>query len=135
MSIIALAIDRFEAYRAQSEDAAARIMAHVAAAVRGTAADIGAIAAVYRSGTIVIIAPDAPLKKAVALGESLRSAVARLPVFNPESVAKGHVTASLSVVTGRPGTWSDGAHLLMRALSAVPHVSAAGGNRVVPAYL
>jgi sigma-B regulation protein RsbU (phosphoserine phosphatase) len=134
-SIIALSVDRIDAYRSQGEDVVSRIMAQVADAVRGTAGDIGAVAAAYRSGIIVVIAPDAGSKKAVALGEALRASVSRLRILNSEAIAQDHVTASISVVTGRLGDWSDRVHLLTRAISSVPQVSASGGNRVVPAHV
>lgn len=133
-SVIALAIDRLDAYRSQGERVAANIMTRVARAVRATAATVGVIAAAYRDGTIVLVVPDLRSKPALALAESLRVAVSRLGIANPEAIAADHVTASVAVVTGRVNRWMDRVHLLTQAISAVPRVAAAGGNRVVPEY-
>jgi PleD family two-component response regulator len=99
--------------------------------VRRTAADVGVVAAAYRSGVIVLVVPELRSKPAKDLGEALRASVSRLAIDNAESIASDHVTASVAVVTGRADGWIDRAHLLTRAVLAVPQVSAAGGNRVV----
>jgi PleD family two-component response regulator len=131
-SVIALTVDRLDAYRSsQGEAAVAGIMAQVARAVRRTAADVGVVAAAYRSGVIVLVVPELRSKPAKDLGEALRASVSRLAIDNAESIASDHVTASVAVVTGRADGWIDRAHLLTRAVLAVPQVSAAGGNRVV----
>ena len=83
---------------------------------------------------IVLVVPELQSKPALELGEALRAAVSRLGIANPESIAADHVTASVAVVTGRVKRWIDRVHLLTRAISAVPRVAAAGGNRVVPEY-
>jgi PleD family two-component response regulator len=80
---------------------------------------------------IVLIVPELRARAASALGEALRVAVSGLAIRNAESVVADHVTASVAVVTGRVDGWIDRAHLLTRAVLAVPGVSAAGGNRVV----
>jgi PleD family two-component response regulator len=134
-SVIALRIDRLDAYRAtQGDAAAAGIMARVARAVRATAATVGVVAAAYRDGVIVLVVPELRQKPALELGEALRASVSKLGILNPESIAANHVTASVSVVTGRVNRWIDRVHLLTRAISAVPRVAAAGGDRVVPEY-
>jgi phosphoserine phosphatase RsbU/P len=131
-SVIALAIDRLDAYRSTQGDAmAAGIVAKVAHAVRATAATVGVVAAAYRDGMIVLVVPELQSKRALDLGEALRAAVSRLVISNPESIGANHVTASVAVVTGRVKRWIDRVHLLTRAMSAVPRASAAGGNRVV----
>ena len=132
-SVIALAVDRLDAYRTtQGEAAAAGIVAQVARAVRATAATVGVVAAAYRSGVIVLIVPELRSKAALELAEALRASISNLAIANPESIAANHVTASVAVVTGRVNRWIDRVHLLTRAILAVPRVSAAGGNRVVP---
>lgn len=133
-SVIALAIDRLDSYRAQGEGVAASIITRVARAVRATAATVGVVAAAYRDGTIVLIVPELGSKSALALGEALRASVSRLGIANPEAIAANHVTASVAVVTGRVNRWIDRVHLLTQAIGAVPRVAAAGGNRVVPEY-
>jgi len=134
-SIIALAIDRIDACRAAQGDAVAGdIVAKVARAVRATAAAVGVIAAVYRSGTIVLIAPETGSKPALKLAEALRVSVSDLRIPNPESIAANHVTASVAVVTGKTSRGSDRLRLLTRAISTVPKATAAGGNRVMPEF-
>jgi PleD family two-component response regulator len=83
---------------------------------------------------IVLVVPELQSKPALELGESLRASIFELGLANPESIAADHVTASVVVVTGRVKRWIDRVHLLTQAISAVPRVAAAGGNRVVPAY-
>jgi diguanylate cyclase (GGDEF)-like protein len=134
-SIIALAIDRIDACRAAQGDAVAGdIVAKVARVVRTTAATVGVIAAVYRGGVIVLIVPETGSKPALKLAEALRAAVSDLKIPNPESIAANHVTASVAVVTGRTSRGGDRLHLLTRAISTVPKVTAAGGNRVMPEF-
>jgi GGDEF domain-containing protein len=134
-SVIALAIDRLDSYRSTQGDAmAASIVAKVARAVRATAATVGVVAAAYRDGMIVLVVPELQSKPALALGEALRAAISRLAISNPESIGANHVTASVVVVTGRVKRWIDRVHLLTRAMSTVPRIAAAGGNRVVPEY-
>jgi PleD family two-component response regulator len=135
ISIIALAIDRIEACRATQGDAtAAAIVAEVARAVRATAAKVGVIGAVYRGGTIVLIAPEMKSEPALKLGEALRAAVSGLRLANPESIAANHVTVSVAVVTGRTHRNGDRIHLLTRAISAVSRISVTGGNCVMPEF-
>jgi PleD family two-component response regulator len=132
-SIIALAIDRIDACRAaQGEARAAAIVTRVARAIRATAATVGVIAAVYRGGVIVLIAPDMKSEAASRLGEALRASISALRLANSESIAANHVTASVAVVTGRARRNGERLHLLTRAISGVSKIAAAGGNRVVP---
>jgi PleD family two-component response regulator len=134
-SIIALAIDRIDAYRStQGDMVAASIMTKVARAVRATAATVGVIAAAYRDGVIVLVAPEMESEPALKLGEALRTSVANLRVDNPESIAANHVTVSVVVVTGKASRNSERLELLTRAISSVSRVAAAGGNRVVPEF-
>jgi PleD family two-component response regulator len=134
-SVIAIAIDRLDAYRsAQGDTVVAAIKAQVARAVRATAATVGVVAAAYRDGMIVLVVPELQSKPALELGEALRAAIFQLGLRNAESVVADHVTASVVVVTGRVKRWIDRVHLLTQAIAAVPRVAAAGGNRVVPAY-
>jgi phosphoserine phosphatase RsbU/P len=132
-SIIALAIDRLDACRtARGETVAAGIVANVARAVRATVANVGVVAAAYRGEIIVLIAHEMKSEVAVKLGETLRAAISGLRLANPESIAANHVTASITVVTGRAAPGIDRVRLLTRALSALQKTVAAGGDRVVP---
>jgi PleD family two-component response regulator len=134
-SIIALAIDRIDACRAaQGDEAAAAIVRQVIRAVRMTAATVGVIAAVYRGGVIVLLAPEMESAPALKLAETLRASVSNLRIANPESIAANHVTVSVAVVTGRANRAGDRLHLLTRAILAVPEVTATGGNRVMPQF-
>lgn len=134
-SVIALTIDRLDAVRSTRGDmAVAGIMARVARAVRAISANVGVVAAAYRDGVIVLVVPELPSKAAVQLGEALRASVSKLRLSNPEAISASHVTASVAVVTGMVSRGIDSVHLLTRALSAIPKVVAAGGNRVVPEY-
>src|ERR1700682_4224627 len=72
ISVIALELDRFDAYRlAHGEDASQDMLAQVARAVRGLAATIGVIPAAYRNGTIILVAPELDAISARQLGETL----------------------------------------------------------------
>ena len=134
-SVIALAIDRLDSYRSALGDAmTASIVAKVARAVRMTSATVGVVAAAYRDGMIVLVVPELQAKPALDLAETLRAAISKLAISNPESIGTNHITASVVVVTGRVKRWIDRVHLLTRAMSAVPRAAAAGGNRVVPEY-
>ena len=114
--------------------AVAGIMARVSRAVRAIPTNVGVVAAANRDGVIVLVAPELPAKGAVLLGEMLRATVAKLRLSNPEAISADHVTASVAVVTGMVRREADSVHLLTRALSAIPKVVAAGGNRVVPEF-
>jgi phosphoserine phosphatase RsbU/P len=134
-SVVALAIDRIDAYRASQGDAvAAGILTKVSRAVRATASTVGVIAASYRGGVIVLVAPELGSEAAYKLGEALRAAVSDLKLANPESIAANHVTASVAVVTGKASRNSERLQLLTRAISAVSKLTEAGGNRVVPEF-
>jgi sigma-B regulation protein RsbU (phosphoserine phosphatase) len=134
-SVIALVIDRIEAYRAtQGEGMAAGIITQVAGAVCATAASIGVIAAAYGNGAMVLILPGLQPQAALELGEALRIVVSKLAIANPESIVANHFTASVAVVTGRAARAVDRVNLLTRAVLSAPRLSAAGGDRVVPEY-
>ena len=134
-SIVALAIDRIDAYRAVQGDAVASgIVAKVSRAIRATASTVGVIAAAYRGGVIVLVAPEMGSRPALKLGKSLHAAVSNLRIPNPESIAADYVTASVAVVTGKASRKSERLQLLTRAILAVPKIAAAGGNRVVPEF-
>jgi len=132
ISILALALDRFDAFRsAYGVDASQSVLAEVAHAVRGIAATVGIVAASYRNGLIVLVAPEVDEDSACQLGEKLRDTVAKLKLRNPESIVADHLTASVSTVTGTASGGPGRAHLLTQAISAVQQAAAAGGNRLL----
>jgi PleD family two-component response regulator len=132
LSILALTIDRFEGYRsAHGESAANRLMSQVARAVRRLAATIGIIAASYRNGMIILVAPEFGANSARELGEALHSTIAKLRLLNSESVASDHVTASVATVSGRVKSSIERVHLLTQAIAKVQDAAGAGGNRVL----
>jgi phosphoserine phosphatase RsbU/P len=132
ISIIALMLDRFDVYSVTNGDAAARgVIAEVARAVRRLVATVGVIAASYRNGMIILIAPDFSANAARELGERLRTTVVKLRVPNSESVVSDYVTASVVAVTGQVKRAVDRVHLLTQAISQVQSAAAAGGDRVV----
>ena len=132
VSVIALELDRFDAFRsANGDDASQTILAQVARAVRGLAATIGIIPAAYRNGTIILVAPDLDAVPARQLGEALCKTIARLRLSNPESIGSDHVTASVAAVTGQVKRGVDRIVLLTQAIAKVKDAIAAGGNRVL----
>ena len=52
------------------------MLAQVAQAVRRLAATIGVVAAAYRNGMIMLVAPELAAERARQLGETLRASVA-----------------------------------------------------------
>jgi phosphoserine phosphatase RsbU/P len=132
ISIVALTIDRFDGYRTTHGDrAASSVLSQVARAVRRMAANIGIIAASFRNGMIILVAPEFGAKSARELGEALHTTVAKLRLPNSESVASDHVTASVAAVTGQVKGSIERVHLLTQAISKVQDAAVAGGNRVL----
>ena len=132
ISIVAMMLDRFDLYSATNGDAAARgVIAEVSRAVRRHAATIGVIAASYRNGMIILVAPEVGTKAARELGEKLRATVAKLHVPNSELVVSDYVTASVAAITGQVKRAVDRVHLLTQAIAQVQDAAAAGGDRVV----
>ena len=132
ISILALTLDRLDCYRsAKGERAARTVLAQVARAVRRLAATIGIVAAAYRNGTIILVAPELAANAARDLGETLRATVAKLRLPNSEAVASDHVTASVAAVTGRAKRANDRVHLLTQAIARVQDATGTGGDRVV----
>jgi sigma-B regulation protein RsbU (phosphoserine phosphatase) len=134
-SVIALAIDRLADFRAsQGDKMVAVVMSKVAHTVRATAATVGVVAAAYRDGVIVLVAPVMKADPAMQLGEALRAAVSGLRIPNPESISADHFTTSIAVITGRGNRSIDHIHLLTRAISALQKVADAGGDRVMSEF-
>jgi PleD family two-component response regulator len=133
VSVIALELDRFEAYRqAHGENASQGVLAQVARAVRGLAATVGIIPAAYRNGTIILVAPELGAASARQLGEALCTTISRLRLPGSESSDDhDHVTASVAAVTGQVKRGIDRIYLLTQAITRVQDAIAAGGNRVL----
>jgi len=131
MSVLAVMLDRFDVFRTANGDKAARsVLAQVARAVRRLGATVGIVAAAYRNGTIVLVAPELASNRASDLGESLRSTVAKLRLRNSEAIASDYVTASVAAITGQVKRASDRVQLLTQAISRAQDASGEGGNRV-----
>ncbi len=136
ISVLAFALDRLDAYRsAHGDEAAQGMLAQVARAVRELGATVGVVAAAYRNGVIVLIAPGADAEAAQRLGESLCAAVPKLRLPNSESIVSDHFTASVATITGSRGREIDRVHLLTRAISGVEDIAATGGNRVAALFV
>jgi PleD family two-component response regulator len=132
MSILALTIDRIEGYRTAHGDTAANgVLAQVARAVRRLAANIGIVAASYRNGMIILVAPEFGANSARELGEAVHSTISKLRLPNSESVVSDHVTASVAAVTGKVKGSIERVHLLTQAIAKVQDAAGAGGNRVL----
>jgi phosphoserine phosphatase RsbU/P len=125
-SVFTLALDRFDPSRSSGDALAA-----VARAVRRLAATIGIVAAAYKNGMIVLVAPELGANAARELAETLHGTVQKLRLPNPESIAADYVTASVAAITGRAKRDIDRVQLLTQAIARVQQAAAAGGNRIV----
>jgi hypothetical protein len=103
----------------------------VSRALRRLVATIGIVAASYRNGIIVLIAPEVSADAARELGETVRKTVARLRLPNSESVVSDYVTASVVASTGRVKRTVDSVQLLTHSISKLKDVTGAGGDRVL----
>jgi len=132
VSVLALTVDRIESYRATHGEYAARcVLEQVAQAIRDVPATVGVIAAAYRNGPMVLIAPGLDAGAAARLADHLRTTVAQLRIANSESIAADHFTASVGAVTGRLDGAVDRTPLLAQAIATVTGAGRSGGNRVV----
>lgn len=132
VSILAVMLDRIDVYRTVNGDRATRdVLAQVASAVRRLAATVGIVAAAYRNGTIIVVAPELAASAARDFAEALRATVAKLRLPNSEAVASDHVTASVAAITGRVARSVDRVQLLTQAIARVQDAAGAGGNRVM----
>lgn len=132
ISVLALSIDRLDAYRAAGGPAAANaVLADVAAAVRRIPALLGTVAANYPNGLIVIVAPGYDNAAASRLAEAVRAEIAQLHLTNVEATAADNFTATVAAVTGMPVRDSDRIRLLTQALGTVQGSSARAGGAVI----
>ena len=131
--MIALAVDRLDAYRdTGGEASAASILAQVARAVRATAATRRRRRRRLPQWRDRAGRPGTRARRCAASWARRCAPRSRsLAIANPESIAADHVTASVAVVTGRSDAGIDRAQLLTRAIARCAGVAAAGGNRVV----
>lgn len=132
LTVFALSLDRVEANRPtdgeSGNDGALAVVAH---AVRRLAATVGTVAAAYKNGMIVLVAPELGAKAARELAQTLHATVQRLRLPNPESLASDYLSATVAAVTGRAKRDVDRIQLLTRTIASVQQAAAAGGNRVV----
>jgi PleD family two-component response regulator len=132
ISVVTLTLDRFDTNRAANGQTEARgALALVARAVRRLAASIGIVAAAYKNGMIILVAPELGANAARKLAEDLHATVQKLRLPNSESVASDYVTASVAAITGRAKRDVDRVQLLTQAITSVRQAAAAGGNRVL----
>jgi len=132
ISILALSLDRLDTHRSAKGEAVAPVVrAEVARAVRRLAATVGVVAASYRNGVIILVAPEVGASSARELAETLRKTVTKLHLRNSETVVSDYVTASVVAVTGRTKRAGDNVQLLTQAISKLQDVMGAGGDRVL----
>jgi PleD family two-component response regulator len=132
ISVLALTLDRFDVDRlAKGKPEERGVLAQVARAVRRLVATVGIVAAAYRNGMIILVAPELDTDSARGLAETLHATVQKLRLPNSESVASDYVTASVAAITGRAKRDVDRIQLLTQAISSVQQAAAAGGNRVL----
>jgi len=132
LSVITLAVDRLDACRAAKGDNAANaILTAVATVIRSASAAVGVIAACYRNGIFVIVAPGYNAAAGLKFAESLRTAVARLALKNAEAISADYVTASLAVSSGLAPRPTERVKLLTQALNSVQALAARGGGKVI----
>jgi PleD family two-component response regulator len=132
VSIFALTLDRFDGVR--SPDGQSKVSAElalVAQAVRRLAASIGLVAAAYKNGMIILVAPELGAEAARDLAQTLHATVQKLRLPNSESIASDFLTASVAAITGRARRDANRIQLLTQAISCVQKATADGGNRVV----
>ncbi len=132
ISILTLMLDRFDIGQSVDSQSEARgTLALIARAVRRLSASIGVVAAAYKNGMIVLVAPDLGANAARKLAEDLHATVQKLRLPNPESIASDYVTASVAAITGQGRRNVDRIHLLTHAIASVQQAAAEGGNRVL----
>jgi PleD family two-component response regulator len=132
VSVIALRLDRVDAERpATGATAEPSPLAQVARAVRRLAASVGIVAAAYKNGMIILVAPELGAAPARELAEALHATVQKLHLWNSEAIASDHVTASVAAITGHARCDVERIKMLTQAITTVQQAAASGGNRVV----
>jgi hypothetical protein len=87
---------------------------------------MGAIAAAYPNGTIVIVSPDLDAAGARELAERVRNAAARIEVAAGNA---GRISLSVATATGQVTRGVERSQLLTRAMSLADELTGAGGDR------
>jgi PleD family two-component response regulator len=132
VSVIALALDRMETNRpASGATVEPDALAQVARATRRLAANVGIVAAAYKNGMIILIAPELDDGPARALAETLHTTVQKLRLRNTEAIASDYVSVTVAAITGRARRDVERIKMLTQAITGVQKAAAAGGNRVV----
>jgi len=132
IAVLAVTLDRLDSYRDAKGEAATRdVLAQVARALGRVPAMLGVVAAAYRNGMIVLVAPDLGAAAALELANTVHGTVQKLRLPHSEGVASDFVSASVAVVTGQAKRDIDRIQLLIQAISKVQQAATAGGNRVV----
>jgi PleD family two-component response regulator len=132
IAVLAVRLDRLDSYRDAKGEAATRdVLAQVARALGRVAAMVGVVAAAYRNGMIVLVAPDLGAAAALDLANIVHGTVQKLCLPHSEGVASDFVSATVAVVTGQAKRDIERIQLLIQAISKVQHAASAGGNRVV----
>jgi PleD family two-component response regulator len=131
ISVIALAIDRFDAYRAVNGSAVAdAVLADAGAAVRRLPALIGTVAAIYPNGLMVIVAPGYDNDAASRLAQALRAEV--LNLRRPDATDAGDFTVTVATATGNPVRGADRIRLLTQAIGAIHGSATRAGDEAIP---
>jgi PleD family two-component response regulator len=91
-------------------------------------AHIGVVAASYRNGIFVLVAPGYDATAATMLADTLRLAIARLALSNVEAIAADHVTASVAVTSSAATQDTDRIKLLTQAIKSILDLSERGGD-------
>jgi PleD family two-component response regulator len=130
ISVIALTLDRQNGNPTNGGAEAKTAIASAAHAVRRLPAAVGLVAAAYKNGMLIFVAPELGAESARKLGEDLHATVQKLRLPNSESAVSDYVTASVAVITGRAKRHIDRIQLLTQAIAAVQQAATAGGNRV-----
>jgi phosphoserine phosphatase RsbU/P len=130
VSVIALTLDHVDVHQATAAAEQPPLLAQVARAVRRLAANVGIVAAAYKNGMIILVAPELGADPARKLAEDLHATVQKLRLRNSESVESDYVTASVAAITGSAKRDVDRIKMLTQAITGVQQVAAAGGNRV-----
>ena len=99
------------------------MLAQVARAVRRLAATVGTVAAAYRNGIIILVAPELGASVGRELAETLHATVRNCACRIRNRSISDYVTASVAAITGRVKRTVDRVQLLTQAISSVQHAA------------
>ena len=132
VSVIALTLDRVDASGSAAGAAAEpTALTQVARVIRRLAANVGTVAAAYKNGMIILVAPELGADRARQLAEALHAIVRKLRLRNSEAIDSDYLTASVAAITGRARRDVERIKMLTQAITSVRQAAAAGGDRVV----